>query len=275
MQITKKLTVLVNNTVYLPGLQAEHGWSVLIETKNESVLFDLGQSNLFKKNAAVLGCDLEKVNKVVLSHGHYDHTGGLNSFLSLNPDAIVFAHPNVFKKRYSVKEGNLIRDISMPAIAENHRNKFCFTLEPTQVFFDVFVTGEIARQFDTQEITKGLFLDPEGKDVDFVLDDQSLIINTSRGIVVLLGCCHAGIANTLGTVADFTGENKFYMVLGGMHLSNASEDMMWETVQGLHKFHVQKIGLAHCTGHRGTEALTRLFSGEIFSCDVGTVIQLK
>ncbi|MEL7566549.1 MAG: MBL fold metallo-hydrolase [Dehalobacterium sp.] len=163
----------------------------------------------------------------------------------------------------------------MPVYAEKHWDKFCFTLEPTQVFSDVFVTGEIARQFDTKEITKGLFLDPEGKDVDFVIDDQSLIINTSKGLVVLLGCCHAGVANTLETVADFTGEKKFYMVLGGMHLSNASEDTMRETVQGLHKFHVQKIGLAHCTGHRGTEALTRLFSGEIFSCDVGDVIQLE
>ncbi|MEL7568332.1 MAG: MBL fold metallo-hydrolase [Dehalobacterium sp.] len=108
MQITKKITVLVNNTVYLPRLQAEHGWSVLVDTINGSVLFDLGQSDLFKKNAAVLECDLEKVSKVVLSHGHYDHTGGLDSFLSLNPGASSpdMGSNSAVKVRYGLGSGN-------------------------------------------------------------------------------------------------------------------------------------------------------------------------
>lgn len=273
MEIAQKLTVLVNNTVYRSVLQAEHGWSVLIETKNGSLLFDLGQRDLFKKNADFLKCDLEKVDKLVLSHGHYDHTGGLNLFLSINSSATVFAHPHVFKTRYAVKTGKKPRNIGMPALDKKHENRFCFTSEPTQILPDVFVTGEIARKYDTKEITEGFFFDPAGKDVDLVLDDQSLIIKTSKGVVVLLGCCHAGVANTLEAVATFTGEKSFYMVLGGMHLSEASEKIMGETVQGLAKFHVQKIGLAHCTGHRGGEALNRLFKGGIFYCDVGTVIQ--
>lgn len=273
MEIAQKLTILVNNTVYRSALQAEHGWSVLIETKNGSLLFDLGQGDLFKKNADFLKCDLKKVDKLILSHGHYDHTGGLNLFLSINTDATVFAHPHVFKTRYAVKPGKTPRNIGMPDLDKKHENRFCFTSEPTQILPDVFVTGEINRRYDTREITAGFFFDPAGKNPDQVLDDQSLIINTSKGVVVLLGCCHAGVANTLEAVADFTGEESFYMVLGGMHLSSASENMMRETVQGLEKFKVQKIGLAHCTGHRGEEALNRLFKEEIFYCDVGTVIE--
>lgn len=268
-----KLTVLVNNNVYLPGLQAEHGWSLLIETPQESVLFDLGQSDLFQKNAAALGCDLIKVGKVVLSHGHYDHTGGLNSFLSLNPGTIIYAHPNVFRKRFSVKPGKTTREIGMPIDAQKYRDKFSLNIKPSEILPGIFLTGEIGRKFNSWEINKGLYDDSEGKEPDFVLDDQAIILNTSQGIAVLLGCCHSGLANTLETVADITGEKRIYMVLGGMHLSDAPEGVIREAVQCLNKFHVQKVGQAHCTGWRGMEALTRLFSGEVFPCDVGKVIQ--
>lgn len=274
MQTTKKLTVLADNNVYLPGLQAEHGWSVLIETINDLVLFDLGQSSLFLKNAAVLGCNLEKVEKVVLSHGHYDHTGGLNSFLSINPSAAVYAHPDVFKKRFCRESGKTTREIGISAYASQHLNNFCLNSEPVRIIPDVFLSGEILRQFDIREINKGLFYDMEGNEVDDVLDEQALIINTSKGVVVLLGCCHAGVANTLEAAADITGEKSFYMVLGGMHLSKATENIIWETVQSLRRYNVQKVGCAHCTGLQGIMALKRLFSGEIFSCDVGKVIRL-
>ncbi|WP_214658879.1 MBL fold metallo-hydrolase [Candidatus Formimonas warabiya] len=270
-----RATVLVNNSVYLPNLGAEHGWSILIETGDGSILFDTGQSDLLFRNAKILNCDLEKVEKAVLSHGHYDHTGGLSSFLSLNPGTTVFAHPDVFKRRFSIKPGKLPRDISMPVLDQKQQSNFYITSQPAPVLDHVFTTGEIPRQFDIGGINKGLFCDPEGKNTDSVWDDQALVMHTPKGIVVLMGCCHAGVENTLETVAGLTGEKKFYMVLGGMHLSEAPEDRLQETVRCLHRFQVQKVGPAHCTGWRGREVLARLFSGEVFSCDVGNVIQLN
>jgi 7,8-dihydropterin-6-yl-methyl-4-(beta-D-ribofuranosyl)aminobenzene 5'-phosphate synthase len=263
MQKTIKLTV-----------QAEHGWSLLAETADGLILFDLGQSDLFRKNAAILGCDLEKVDKVVLSHGHYDHTGGLDSFLSLNPGATIYAHPDVFKKRFSVEAGKKTREIGMPDTVRKYLDSFCLNPKPSQIFPDVFLTGEIRRKSDPGEINKGLYSDLDGKELDYVLDDQAIILNTGLGFVVLLGCCHSGLANTLESVAEITGERQFYMVLGGMHLSKAPEDILRETVQCLNKFHVKKVGHAHCSGWLGMQALKQFFSGEVFSCDVGKTIKI-
>lgn len=267
-----KTTILVNNYVVKAGLKGEHGWSVLVETPTGSVLFDTGQSNLFLENAHNMGIDLTCLQKVVLSHGHYDHSGGLRDFLQLKPNTVVIAHPDVFKKRYCVESGKDPREIGMPDNVLTYRKNFVVTRESTEVFPGCITTGEITRVKSNQNIINSFFLDPQGKSVDQIMDDQSLILETSHGVGVILGCCHAGLFNTLNRAFELTGKKSFCFVIGGMHLSNAPEKIIRQTVDALLEYGVKSVGAAHCTGYRGLLALKRLYPGEVFSCDVGTVV---
>ncbi|WP_418791883.1 MBL fold metallo-hydrolase [Phosphitispora sp. TUW77] len=269
-----KISILVENTVYSSPFKAEHGWSVLIETPDWSVLWDTGQSSLFLENAQIMDIDLRKINKVVLSHGHYDHTGGLPALLSLYPQIPVHAHPDVFKKRYYVTSKKCSREIGIPKELIKHTDKFCLSKEPQELFPGCITTGEIPRLYSIEDNLTSFYNDPEGMELDLLLDDQTLILNTSEGLAVILGCCHAGLANTFEHISELTGEHHFNLVMGGMHLSGASDKVIRETLDVLRKFHIKKIGAAHCTGHRGAIALEQAFPGMIFPCSVGTTLKL-
>ncbi|MGI6712349.1 MAG: MBL fold metallo-hydrolase [Bacillota bacterium] len=269
-----RITVLVNNTVYLSNFKAEHGWSVLIETAEGTLLFDTGQSGLFLENARFMKLELEKVDKVVLSHGHYDHTGGLEHLLKLNPGIKIYAHPDASQKRFYFQPGKPAREIGMPEGVRPFKENFCFARESKEIIPGCFTTGEITRVFKSEETIKGFFLDPQGKTPDYVCDDQALIVRTSVGPVVILGCCHSGLENTLEQVAELTGTRSFPLVLGGMHLSNVSENYINRAAEALQRFSIQKIGVAHCTGYYGAIKLEQLFFGEIMECNVGSIFEL-
>ena len=204
--------VLVENTISSSGLKAEHGLSMLIETTYGNILWDTGQSPLFIENACNMGVDLKSIGHIALSHGHYDHTGGLEAMLTLHPDVHVHAHPEVFIQRYSYnRNAESIRRIGSPVV-ETFVEKSCKSLEierqMSEILPGVFLTGEIPR-VDCLEDTGGdFFLDLSCTKKDAIPDDQALFIDSYKGIIVFLGCAHAGVINTLNHIVRLTGKKE-------------------------------------------------------------------
>ncbi len=271
------ITVLVENTARKRGLLAEHGLSVYIETGDRRILFDTGQSGIAVHNARILGCPIDQVDAVVLSHGHYDHTGGLKRVLESAGNPKVYAHPAAFRPKYACDEKNVSRPIGMPDVDEDFLRKMEYnsvsTIEPTRIGNGIFVTGEIPRVTAFEDTGGPFFLDEACSEPDSILDDQALFFESSQGIVVLLGCAHAGIINSLLYIRRLTGQKPIHAVLGGMHLLSASQERMDRTIDQLRQFSPDHLGPAHCTGRKATSTLCRAFGKKCSPCLVGTQIE--
>jgi 7,8-dihydropterin-6-yl-methyl-4-(beta-D-ribofuranosyl)aminobenzene 5'-phosphate synthase len=267
-----RITVLVENSVNLRGLQAEHGWACLIEMGGHRALFDTGQTELLLANAQALGCPLENLDAIVLSHGHYDHTGGLAAVCQRSPAAQVFLHPAALEPKFSANPDASARYIGMPRVARQAMTDSGANLEQTvthrEIVPGLFVTGEIPRQTDFEDVGGRFFLDASCRQPDPLLDDQAVFFPTAEGVVVLLGCAHAGVVNTLLHIERITGDHRVRAVLGGMHLLNASPERLRATVAALRQRDIPLLVPAHCTGW---PAVARLWEAFPRACVAGGV----
>ena len=139
------------------------------------------------------------------------------------------------------------------------KGKVVLTEQSTEIFENVFVTGQVPRTVDYEEVEGSFFLDRDCKSRDSMADDQSMFFNTSKGIVVILGCAHSGVTNTLNHISNLSGQNQIYGVIGGMHLLNASADRISRTVETLKRYEVEKVAAMHCTGKMASAEISRVF----------------
>lgn len=271
---TIKITTLVENSVSGAGLLAEHGLSFWIEYSDKRILFDTGQSDILIKNAKVLGIDLSKTDAVVLSHGHYDHAGGLAAVLEIAKKAKIYLHPAAVKPKFS-KKASGAESIGMPnsALQAIKNREVIFTEKATQIFPGVKVTGQIPRINDFEDVGGAFFLDKDCQKDDILLDDQTLFIETAKGLVIVFGCAHSGVVNILHHIRELTGKKQFYAVLGGMHLLRASKERVEQTEKVFRDYGVKKIGPAHCTGADVTRKLWDVFPDRCFDSRVGTKVK--
>lgn len=258
-----RITVLADNTVAVRNARGEHGLSFSVETGENCLLFDTGQGLVLADNAHALNVDLDAVDTVVLSHGHYDHTGGLAGVLRDAAGPLtVHAHPDALLPKYKRDDGKA-RDIGMPAESREAihegRCRFIPSRESAQIAPGIRTTGEIPRLHPRESITEPFCLDPAGCRPDPLLDDQALVMETMHGTVILLGCAHCGIINTLDHIQQLMAGKPIHAVMGGMHLGSATESRMEWTLRELHRFRISLLVPMHCTGQKANAALWAAF----------------
>lgn len=274
-----RITTLSENTAGLGNFLGEWGLSILVETGEVNVLLDTGKSISASHNADILGIDLSKIDKIVLSHGHSDHTGGLRQILTrMRKEVEIIAHPDMWAAKYARRQGEADRYIGIPfqrQELESLGGSFNLTTKPIKITDNIMTTGEIPMVTDYEETDPDLFVkEATGWQPDKLLDDQALIINTEQGLVVILGCAHRGIVNTIYHAQQLTGVKQVHAVLGGSHLISASEERVWLTIAALRDLGVQRLGLCHCTGLSTSVLLAQEFGDSFFFNNTGTSINL-
>jgi len=270
------ITTLSENTAGRGGLLAEWGLSVLVETDGANILLDTGAGISASHNAGIFGIDLSKVDKIVISHGHFDHTGGMQQVLRLmRKEVEIIAHPDMWAAKYARGGGDSKRYIGIPFQRQELESlgaRFNLTTKPTRITDNIMTTGEVPMVTEFEEIEPNRFFVKEdsGWQPDKLLDDRALIINTELGLVVLLGCGHHGIINTLYHAQQITGVKPVYMVMGGCHLVGASEERILLTIAALKELDVQKVGVSHCTGMPASVMMAQELGDRFFFNNAGT-----
>ena len=266
------LTVLVENSARKRGLLAEHGLSFLIDVGERNILFDVGQTDILCHNANFLGIDLAEIDAVVLSHGHYDHTGGLDAIFKKTGRVDLFSHPDAFGSKYAQNPDGKGRriDITDENRAALQKNATIISTEsPTELGGGLIVTGAIPRMTDFED-TGGLFFkDQDCHVVDDIIDDQAVFFDSPLGIVVVMGCAHAGIINTLHYIKKLMPQRPFYIVVGGTHLVNASQSRIDKTIDALREFDINHLYPLHCTGFYAAAQLWNAFPNKVSLIPVG------
>jgi len=233
-----KITILSEN-VAGGKFFAEHGLSYLVESDNQTILWDTGHSDIFLQNAKMLNIDFDKVDTIALSHGHWDHGNGLKYL----KDKKLITHPGSFIKRFR-KGGN--ENIGLDLSYEELEKRFTIikSKEPYSISDRILFLGEIPRlnSFESKTTT---FVDEELND-DFIIDDSALAIIEGNELIVVSGCSHAGICNIIEYAKKVTGINKVKAVFGGFHLKVIDRQTK-ETINYFKENKIEKIYPSHCT----------------------------
>ncbi len=272
-----KITTLDENTASY-GYLAEWGLSFFIELDGIRVLFDAGMSSITIENARQAKIDLSSIDYMVLSHGHSDHTGGLQNLLIYNREVSIIAHPDIWTHKYVLENDGKYVFCGIPFRPEELESRgarFHLSREPYKLTDNTYTTGEVAITNNYEQVESDLFVKVgENYQPDPMNDDQSLVICTDQGLVIITGCAHRGIVNTIHHAQEMTGEEHIHAVIGGFHLYQASEDRIDETMHDLDQLNIQKIAPCHCTGFHAIARIANAMPGKFLSLQSGTVLEI-
>jgi 7,8-dihydropterin-6-yl-methyl-4-(beta-D-ribofuranosyl)aminobenzene 5'-phosphate synthase len=271
-----KITILVDNRAG-DKLIAEHGLSLWVETEGKHILFDTGQGNALETNVKVLGVDLATTDILVLSHGHYDHTGGIAQVLQQAHHAGIYCHSGIVQPRYAIRNGKA-KSIQMPqksmaAIDKLPEQRLHWVQQPLLLSGKIGITGPIPRETAYEDTGGPFYLDPEGKRADPIDDDLALWIRKDDGLIVCVGCSHAGLVNTLNHVRSLNNGLKIRAVIGGFHLLNASRERLNRTMAALRFLEPEMVVPCHCTGEPAVALLRDVFGERVLPGAAGMTYQ--
>ncbi|MCW8996261.1 MAG: MBL fold metallo-hydrolase [Psychromonas sp.] len=273
------ITLLVDNQAE-SALQYEHGLSIFIEHQGKRILFDNGQSHALFDNAATLNIPLNNLDIIVLSHGHYDHGGNLDTLLRANPNAVFYAHPDCTQTRYSLHPNKAARTISLTkkaleAIAIFPEQQKKFITSATEIAPGMWLTGQVPRICDVEDSGGPFFLDKEKTQADPLNDDMSLWIEAEDGLTVVCGCCHSGIINTLTHINNQLSQTAtIKCLIGGLHLVNANQARISATIDYLNKQNITNIYPAHCTGDSAMSLLQEQSNNNVQIAKAGLTLSV-
>jgi 7,8-dihydropterin-6-yl-methyl-4-(beta-D-ribofuranosyl)aminobenzene 5'-phosphate synthase len=271
-----KIDILTNNTVRKRNLLAEHGLSIRIEHQGFRILFDTGQSDVYCKNAARMGLDLKSTDAIVLSHGHYDHCGGLPSFPSAALPEI-YVHPAAFQPRFfGGHNEKSLREIGIPWTLADHpmiQDKVIPVQKPTQIKLGITLCPQIPYTTDFEPIPDGFYREEKGKRCRDSFQDEQILVIEDDGLFVFLGCSHPGVANCLHYIATLFPQQHINLVIGGMHLMNADCQRTQMTIQYLKKLNITKIVPLHCTGFPAMAEMKRQLGDQCLLLNAGDSLE--
>jgi len=276
-----KLTVLVdNNTLIDRYFLAEPGISLCIEQGGKRILLDVGYSDVFIKNAQKMNIDLRTLDYVVLSHGHLDHTWGLDPLVRLYTESniegiphkrpAVLAHPLAFFSKI-MGDGNEIGSL----ISQDKLSK-CFAIklskDPIWLTERVLFLGQIERKNDFEgKKPLGSIMKPDGEEPDYLYDDTALVYKSPQGLVIITGCSHSGICNIVEQAKKFCKEERIIDIIGGLHLLDPSKEQLQGTLEYMKKLNPKQMHACHCTDLNSKIALSKIVN--LKEAGVGLVLE--
>ncbi|MFA6784872.1 MAG: MBL fold metallo-hydrolase [Sphaerochaeta sp.] len=272
-----EITTLIENTLgeHL-GLHTEHGLSFLVETEDSTIIFDSGQSDAFLENATKLHKDLSKVNHVVLSHGHYDHSGGFRSFVETFPASkfTLWTGKGFFEGKYAKFNASyqyLGNDFDETYLLKHHIPHQT-VLEKQEIAKGVWAVTKFDKVHLQETIHPRFVLHQNGEWIkDDFSDEVLLVLESAKGLIVLVGCAHPGILNMLSTVKRLFNQN-IYALLGGTHLVEADEVRVNETIRQFSEERIEVLGISHCSGMPSIELATKASHIHFHNCTGSSLI---
>lgn len=284
-----KVTALIDSVTHYEGpILAENGLSLFIEIKSKDsairILMDTGiTGNSLIKNAKELGVNLSQVDAIVISHGHYDHTGGLLKVLKeINRKVPVIAHPEAFMPKFGI-----LPSLGMPKLmytgpqfskreVEDAGGVFVLSRKPVPIIDDVLTTGEIARATKFEKV-EGFYAVKDGEfRKDNLPDDQALIVKMADdSLVIFTGCGHSGIINTVNYALKLTTAKSVRAIVGGFHLIGATNNRIRKTVEDLMKINPDIIAPMHCTGFKAKSKFAGAFPEAFKEFYCGDTLEIK
>lgn len=273
---TVKITLLADNEA-AEGLEKEHGFAAWVEVGARRILFDTGHTGVLQTNAARLGINLKDADTLVISHGHRDHTGTLAQFLAENDKAELYFASRIDAERYwyaPEPDSYGMPEASRQALATLPASRVHSFSEPHYLAPGVGITGPVPRLSSFEDTGGSFYFDRNHDKVDAIEDDQSMWFETDEGLVVLLGCCHSGLSNTIDYIRKVSGMTKVRGVVGGMHLLQANEQRLDKTFKVIADWHAEFLIPCHCTGMDSAKKMVAAIgSGTVSHGHAGMVIE--
>lgn len=270
-----KIHILAENTVRRRGLLAEQGLSLLIEDREGNILFDTGQSRVFLDNARKMGLDLGIVDHIVLSHGHYDHCGGLEYLPQGGKHPKVYIHPAALNKRYFKSKEE---EIGIPWKLEDSlpiKENLIENLGTIQLAPHIMLCSGIPMVTEFEPLLTDFLIEEGGSLVlDRMNDEQMLIFDGPDGLCIFNGCGHRGIINSLKYALELFPGRKIDTLLGGMHLKDVSPERLQKTVQYLAAMDIKRVIPLHCTGMGAVCEIRRALGERFVHMETGDSLEL-